>query len=130
MQRWLDLTFAECEGEGRAEALICLAEAMRDGGFDPVPVLRPLLTYLEERPCPVSVWTLRDLSGFRAWIAPEVGVAWWTDFLHHAAGAGVWGRFAELRLHGELPEVLVWLAGPEALLSVGRALARAAALFV
>ena len=123
--RWIDLARVECDGEGRVEMLIGLAEALRDENLDPGPAIRALLAYLDTRPCSVSALTFRALEEMRPWIAPEAGLARWTELLHEAAAGGVWRALHVLG--DELPGVLVWLAGSEAPLWVGRALARSAA---
>lgn len=126
VQRWLEVILAEHQGQHLREGLLCLATALRDVGLDPVPALRPLLAHLDEHRC-TDVWTFRDLFGLRAWIAPDDAIRLWTDFLRCSTAPGVSAAVDDVQ--AELPEILVWLAGPEALLPVGRALARASARF-
>jgi hypothetical protein len=125
-RRWLDLVLAECEGEGRVAALLCLAGALRDASGDPVPALRRLLAYLDERPCADPVDTFEDISTFRDRLSPEDGLAPWAAYLRHRVdhGGGHGSSFRDFR--DELPAVLVWLGGPETVLSVGRAIAAVA----
>ena len=121
------MILAEREGQHVVDGLLCLATASSDAGLDPVPALRPLLAHLDEHRC-TDVWTSRDLFGLRAWIAPDDAIRLWTDFLRCSTAPGVSTAVDDVQ--ADLPEILVWLAGPEALLPVGQALARASARFM
>jgi hypothetical protein len=120
-ERWLSVVLAACAGQERVDALVILAELLGAADRDPTPALRPLLAQLAASPSLDPRWTMRDLAGFRAWIAPEDALATWSQMIRRANGV-------HYELRDELPEILVWLAGPEAPLAVGRAIARAAAL--
>lgn len=124
--RWLEVILAEHEEQHLREGLLCLATALSDAGQDPGPVLRPLLAHLDEHRC-TDAWTYRDLFSLRSWIAPDDAIRLWTDFLRYSTAPGV--SAAVDGVQAELPEILVWLAGPDALLPVGQALARASARF-
>lgn len=126
VQRWLELILADCKGEHLREGLLGLATASSDAGLDPTQALRPLLAHLDEHGC-ADAWTLRDLLGLRAWIPPDDGIRLWTDFLLGSTAPGISAAVDDVR--ADFPEILLWLAGAEALLPVGRALARASARF-
>jgi hypothetical protein len=119
-ERWLDLALTEPQEPHRLQLLRALALALHEEKLDPTPALAPWLAVVKQPPFTDPIYTLRDMRDLRAWIAPDDAIARWTDLLHFMADSYHYTVNSVLE---ELPAALLWLAGPEALLTVGRTMA-------